>query len=93
MGYRPLFSLGELYITPGAIEAFNATGESVSSYLERHVTGDWSEMDEFDQEQNRQAVTEGYRVVSAYRLSNGTKIWIITEADRSVTTVLLPEEY
>jgi hypothetical protein len=59
----------------------------------RHLAGDWGELDEHDIRENEFSLEHGLRLLSAYRLSNGTKIWIITEADRSVTTFLLPEEY
>ena len=90
---KPLFTLGRLYVTPGALETFIHAGEELFSYLHRHLTGDWSEMAAEDQRANRLAVKEGMRVFSAYRLHTGVKIWIITEADRSATTALLPAEY
>jgi hypothetical protein len=63
------------------------------AYLVRHIAGDWGEVDEQDRRENELSLVHGFRLLSAYTLKNGTKIWIITEADRSVTTVLLPEEY
>jgi hypothetical protein len=59
----------------------------------RHVSGDWGDLNESDRQENELSVREGFRILSAYRMSDGTRFWIITEADRSVTTVLLPEEY
>lgn len=63
------------------------------SALSRHITGDWGEVDAEDKRANDQSLIDGSRLLSAYRSQDGTKFWIITEADRSVTTVLLPEEY
>ena len=62
-------------------------------FLKRHVTGDWGELDEEDRRENEESIVHGLRLLSAYTLSNGTRIWIITEADRSATTLLLPSEY
>ena len=63
------------------------------AYLVRHIAGDWGDVDEHDRRENELSLIHGFRLLSAYTLYSGTKIWIITEADRSVTTVLLPEEY
>jgi hypothetical protein len=67
-------------------------GEDTFAYLARHATGDWAELCAFDRHQNEVALRECYRVLSSYQLGEGS-IWIITEADRSITTVLLSEEY
>lgn len=88
-----LFSLGQVVATPGALSALEATGESASQFLVKHALGDWGDLCQEDKESNEEALKEGLRLLSAYRLGDGTKIWIITEWDRSVTTVLLPEEY
>lgn len=93
MSKKRLFPLGDLYMTPGAIEAFHSSGDSVSDYINRHVTGDWGDLCHEDKKSNQEALEHGFRIFSAYHLSSGEKIWIITEADRSITTVLLPEEY
>jgi hypothetical protein len=61
--------------------------------LKRHLTGDWGEVDDHDRRENELSVVQGFRLPSAYTLSNGTKLWIITEADRSATALLLPSEY
>ena len=90
---EPLFPLGRLVATPGAIETIAASGEGVEPYLDRHITGDWSEMDDEDRIANRRSIDDGTRIFSAYKIKAGDRIWIITEADRSSTTVLLPEEY
>ena len=61
--------------------------------LRRHVYGDWGDLDDEDKAENEFSVENGYRILSSYTSSNGIKFWVITEADRSATTVLLPEEY
>lgn len=95
---KTLFPLGKVQMTPGAREVLSA--EIAKGYinividlLRRHCTGDWSEMEQEDQEENRFSVANDCRVFSAYKLSDDTKIWVITEWDRSYTTLLLPEEY
>ncbi len=88
---KPKFSLGQLVSTPGALEAL--THPEMMAALSRHVIGDWGELDSEDKNSNDQSITDSSRILSAYRNAGGTKFWIITEADRSVTTVLLPEEY
>lgn len=92
-----LFNMGQLVITPGASEAFDKTGDSISYYVKRHLSGDWGELDEGDVAANNDAIKPGQeqRVMSRYLIGDHPKIiiWIITEWDRSVTTILLPEEY
>ena len=90
---RPLFSLGHLVATPGALEAFAATGELITRYVAKHQAGEWGQLDRHDVRANERALKHGARLLSAYHLKDDTKIWIITEADRSSTCVLLPEEY
>jgi hypothetical protein len=87
------FPLGELLMTPGAAAAFERTGEQWSTFLMRHVHGDWGELDQHDIEENEYSVQRRLRLLSRYTLTDKTVIWIITEADRSATTILLPEEY
>ena len=79
--------------TPGALSAFAATVENPINYIVRHMNLDSGVLAAEDQLANLRAVREGSRVFSAYELRDGTRIWIITEADRSVTIILLPEEY
>lgn len=90
----PLFSLGQIVATPGALAALGKAGQTPLEFLARHVRGDWGEVDEHDRSENQLSLNRGFRLLSSYRISSGdTKVWVITEADRSVTTVLLPEEY
>jgi len=91
---RPLFDLGRTVATPGALGALlEETHVGVWGFLQRHLTGDWGDLDREAAAANDNAVRHGLRILSAYHLPNGTKLWIITEADRSVTTLLLPEDY
>lgn len=87
------FPLGQIVATPGAIEALRRAGQTPLEFLARHARGDWGELDREDQQENGFSLREGFRLLSAYRLKDGRRLWIITEADRSVTTFLLPEEY
>lgn len=90
---RMLFDLGRVVATPGAVTALTESGEDPYRYLGRHVTGDWGELPQGDKKANTLALVTGERIVSSYRTKHGTKLWIITEADRSSTCILLPEEY
>ena len=85
--------LGQVLATPGAIRAFEEAGQTGLEFLTRHEAGDWGEVDSEDWQENELSVREGFRILSAYKLTTGVRIWIITEADRSATTILLPEEY
>ena len=87
------FEPGQIVATPGALEAFRASGDDPLPFLQRHLAGDWGDLSEEDRRENELSVEHGWRLLSAYTLSKGTKIWVITEADRSSTCVLLPSEY
>ena len=88
------FALGQLHHTPGATAALQAAEQSPMALLARHQRGDWGELDKADQRQNDLSVKQLWgRIMSAYRLTTGQKIWVITEWDHSYTTILLPEEY
>ena len=89
----PLFALGQVVATPGALRALQKAEQAPAEFLNRHISGDWGEVPEEDKQENDYSVRHGLRIVSAYTTSAGEKIWIITEADRSATTLLLPEEY
>lgn len=96
----PLFPLGQIVATPGALDASRYPGQFLE-LLARHVRGDWGRVDPEDAEANTFAVTQGDRILSAYPIDPGLPcagygencVWIITEADRSVTTILLPDDY
>ena len=88
---QPTFSLGQLCMTRGVAEGLPA--REVFGALYRHSVGDWGDVDEQDWSSNDQAVQGGSRLLSSYRTIAGIKFWIITEGDRSATTVLLPAEY
>lgn len=90
---RPKFRLGQLVATPGALDALKGADVGFLSYIRRHLQGDWGEVSQEDAAENELSLKEGFRLLSAYRLPTGCKIWVITEADRSATTILLPEEY
>lgn len=87
------FALGQVVATPGALRAFASAEAEYLSYLMRHACGDWGEVCREDARANDKALLSGERLLSAYRLPDGTKVWIVTEADRSSTCILLPEEY
>lgn len=87
------FPLGQVLITPGALAACEATAEEPMLFVLRHVQGDWGELSTEDVQANETALLSGLRLLSAYTLKDKTRIWIITEADRSLTTILLPQEY
>ncbi len=87
------FPLGQVVATPGALAVLTEAGQSPSEFLCRHVNGDWGDVDAEDQLANEDALLNGERLLSAYRTHRGDRLWIITEADRSVTTLLLPDEY
>ena len=88
---RVRFPLGRTVITRGALDALD--GEEVLAGIARHARGDWGDLGSEDKVANDDALRVGARLLSAYHTDGGRKFWIITEADRSITTVLLPEEY
>lgn len=92
MAYRimqPRFPLGQTVATPGAV----ALGIDLASYMHRHHCGDWGDLGDEEKQSNEDAHEEGFRILSCYQVGNGRRIYIITEADRSSTCILLPEEY
>jgi hypothetical protein len=84
--------LGRIVATPGALKLLSDIEEDPFGYIARHAAGDWGDLCTFDRRQNEVALRDGYRVLSSYPVGREC-VWIITEADRSVTTILLPEEY
>jgi hypothetical protein len=87
------FTPGQVVATPGALAALEASGESLLTYLQRHLAGDWGDVSDPDVYENQYALEHGLRLLSSYKLKSGQRIWIITESDRSSTCILLPEEY
>lgn len=90
---RVPFALGTLVATPGALDALDKAEQTFHPFLKRHWACDWGDLDPEDKEANDRAVKAGDRILSAYHTERGQKLWIITEADRSATTMLLPNEY
>lgn len=87
------FSLGRIGATPGALRALEEAGQNLAEFLARHQRGDWGEVCPEDKEENELSFRHGLRLLSVYRTCKGVKLWVIIEADRSATTILLPEEY
>jgi hypothetical protein len=87
----PKFPLGRVVATPNAL--CQISNEEILNALSRHVRGDWGELETEDRDTNELALKTGGRLLSSYRSLQNVKFWIITEWDRSVTTVLLPEDY
>ena len=90
---QPRFALGQVVATPGALAALQEARQSPLELLRRHQTGDWGNVPPEDAQENELSVEQGFRILSAYTLTTGVKIWLITEADRSASTFLLPSEY
>lgn len=93
-----LFSSGAVVATPACWQALEKANQSISVFLSRHLTGDWGDLDDEDKLSNDDAIRDGGRILSAYVLATGQRIWLITEAadengKRVATTALLPEEY
>ena len=96
----PLFQLGQVVATPGALQLLKELHVTPFTLISRHVCGDWGDLDASDQHENNMALISGSRIFSAYQLSRKDaaasiteKVWCITESDRSSTTLLLPREY
>lgn len=94
----PLFRPGRIVATPGCLEALEQASQNLWEFLARHLAGDWGELDAVDKLSNEEAVKDGSRILSAYVLKTGVKIWLVTEAEddagnREATTGLLPQEY
>jgi hypothetical protein len=90
---KPLFPLGQVVATPGALAALEKAGQQPEDFLARHASGDWGELAPEDIKENEFSLQHGFRLLTAYRTSAGDRLWVITEADRSSTCILLPEEY
>ena len=85
------FRLGHIVATPNALAKL--AQDDILAGIQRHQAGDWGDVPDEDRQENELSLQQGFRLLSAYCAANGTKFWIITEADRLVTTVLLPEDY
>jgi hypothetical protein len=93
MNGEPKFKVGNTVATPGALRAMQQAGQGWITFLDRHISGDWGDLETHDKTANEVALRDGSRILSAYNLSTGVTIWVITEADRSSTCILLPGEY
>lgn len=93
MMLEPKFSLGRVFLTQGAKQAILDSNQNANEFLQLHQTGNWGIVGKEDAEENEFSLKNGFRLLSAYKTKQNIKIWIITEADRSSTTVLLPSEY
>jgi hypothetical protein len=89
----PRFPLGQIVMTPGALRALVDAGQNPMEFVRRHQAGDWGDLSEDDRQENEWSLQRRLRLLSAYQTANGERIWVVTEADRSPTTLLLPEEY
>jgi hypothetical protein len=89
----PLFSPGQIVATPAALALLEQANKSPLEFLSRHLRGDWGGLCQKDKTENELSLKHGFRVMSSYEVTRTEKIWVITEADRSVTTLLLPDEY
>ena len=90
---RQRFPLGRIVATPAALDAMAKSGDSAHGLLMGHVTGDFGTVCKADWKANEDAIVQGERVFSAHLLKDGQKIWVITEADRSSSTILMPSDY
>jgi hypothetical protein len=89
----PLFPLGEVFATPGALAAIEKAGQSPAEFLSRHMTGDWGDLPIEDRMENHHGLQLGFRLLSSYHTAANERLWVITENDRSATTLLPPREY
>lgn len=89
----PLFPAGQIVATPGALTLLEQANQSPLEFLSRHLRGDWGDLCQEDKTENELSLKHGFRLLSSYQVTDTERLWIITEADRSVTTLLLPAEY
>jgi hypothetical protein len=89
----PLFCSGRIVATPGALALLERVQKSPSEFLSRHLRGDWGDLCQEDKAENELSLKHDFRLLSSYPVTETDTLWIITEADRSVTTLLLPSEY
>jgi hypothetical protein len=88
----PLFSAGQIVATPGALALLEQANQSPLDFLSRHLRGDWGDLCPDDKTENELSLKYAFRLMSSYRVTDTERLWIVTEADRSVTTLLLPAE-
>ncbi len=89
----PLFPAGQIVATPGALALLEEAKKTPLEFLSRHLRGDWGDVCQDDKAENKLSLKYGFRLMSSYQITDAEKLWIITEGDRSVTTLLLPTEY
>jgi hypothetical protein len=89
----PLFLAGRIVATPGALALLDQAEKSPLEFLSRHLRGDWGDLCQDDKTENELSLKHGFRLMSCYQITETKKLWVITEGDRSVTTLLLPTEY
>jgi hypothetical protein len=88
---QPAFELGQIVATPGALATLRKAGQQPGEFLTRHVNREWGDLSDEDRKENDYGLKHGFRLLSSYRTNEGDKLWILTESDRSVTTLSLPE--
>jgi hypothetical protein len=90
---QPLFPLGQIVTTPGALAAFEKAGQALPEFLTRHASGDWGDLCPEDRKENEFSLERGFQIFSSYFTEVGDELWIITDHHFSITTILLPQEY
>lgn len=90
---QPLFPLGQIVTTPGALAALEKEGQGPQEFLRRHASGDWGDLCQGDHIENQFSLERGFQIFSSYRTDGGDELWIITDNHFSITTILLPDEY
>jgi hypothetical protein len=88
---QPKFPLGKITVTPNVVDAFFAAHQTPHEFMARHRAGDWGEISQYEKAQNEHGLKDGLRILSAYRLKTGVKVWILTNAERTATSILLVE--
>jgi len=89
----PLFPPGQIVATPAALRILERAKKTPFEFLSRHLRGDWGDLGQEDETENELSLKHGYRLMSSYRIDGSETLWVITEADRSATTMLLPSDY
>ena len=89
----PLFPAGQIVATPGALALLERANKTPVEFLSRHLRGDWGDLCPEDKTENELSLKQGFRLMSSYRVTENENLWVITEADRVTTTLLLPDEY